>query len=161
MTHHCFLTLYIYIYIYIYIYNVRVCVCVCAGAYIHMCLYICFRICLYILKLADTLTYLSSNVSSTESNVSIHLAKAWTAIDRLSIIWKSDLSDKIKRDFFQAAVMSILLYGCTLMLTRRVEKKQDGNCTRMLRVKLNKSWKQHPRNNSCTAFYLPSLKPSK
>ena len=28
-------------------------------------------------------------------------AKAWTAIDRLLIIWKSDLSDKIKRDFFQ------------------------------------------------------------
>ena len=30
--------------------------------------------------------------------------------DMLSIIWKSDLSDKIKRDFFQAVAMAILLY---------------------------------------------------
>ena len=34
------------------------------------------------------------------------LAKAWTAIDRLSIIWKSNLPDKIKRNFFQASVVS-------------------------------------------------------
>ena len=34
-------------------------------------------------------------------------------ITRLSIIWKSDLTDKMKRSFFQAAVVSILLYGCT------------------------------------------------
>ena len=27
------------------------------------------------------------------------LAKAWAAIDRLPIIWKSDLSDKIKGNF--------------------------------------------------------------
>ena len=39
--------------------------------------------------------------------------KAWTAINRLSTIWKSDLTDKMKRSFFQAAVTSILLYGCT------------------------------------------------
>ena len=39
--------------------------------------------------------------------------KAWAAIDRLSIIWKSDLTDKMKRSFFQAAVISLLLYGCT------------------------------------------------
>ena len=31
------------------------------------------------------------------------------------IIWKSDLTDKIKRSFFQAAVVSILLYGCTIL----------------------------------------------
>ena len=33
--------------------------------------------------------------------------------NRLSVIWKSDLTDKMKRSFFQAAVVSILLYGCT------------------------------------------------
>ena len=47
------------------------------------------------LKLVDKFTYLGSSVSSTESDVNIRQAKAWTAIDRLSIIWKSDLSDKI------------------------------------------------------------------
>ena len=72
------------------------------------------------------------------------LTKAWTAIDRLSIIWKSDLTDKMKRSFFQAAVVSILLYGCTTWtLTKRLEKKLDGNYTRMLRAILNKSWRQH------------------
>ena len=47
--------------------------------------------------------------------------------------------------FFQAAVVSILLYGCTTWtLTKRLEKKLDGNYTRMLRAILNRSWQQHP-----------------
>ena len=63
---------------------------------------------------------------------------------RLSVIWESDLTDKIKRCFFQAAAVSILLYGCTSWtLTKRIEKKLDGDYTRMLRAILNKSWKQH------------------
>ena len=71
--------------------------------------------------------------------------KAWTTIGRLSIIWKSDLSDKIKHNFFQAAVVSILLNDCTTwMLTKCIEKKLDRYCTRMLPAILNKSWKQHP-----------------
>ena len=65
------------------------------------------------LKLVDNLTYLGSSVSSTETDIDKRLAKAWTAIDRLSVIWKSDLTDKMKRSFFQAVVVSILLYGCT------------------------------------------------
>ena len=51
----------------------------------------------------------------------------------------------MKRSFFQAAVASILLYGCTTWtLTKRLEKKLDGSYTRMLRAILNKSWRQHP-----------------
>ena len=51
----------------------------------------------------------------------------------------------MKRSFFQAAVVSILLYGCTTwMLTKRLEKKLDGNYTRKLRAILNESWQQHP-----------------
>ena len=61
------------------------------------------------------------------------------------ILSLSDLTDKMKRSFFQAAVASILLYGCTTWtLTKRLEKKLDGNYTRMLRAILNKSWRQHP-----------------
>ena len=97
------------------------------------------------LKLVDKFTYLGSSVSSTEKDIDTRLAKAWTAIDRLSIIWKSDLTDKMKRSFFQAAVVSILLYGCTTWtLTKRLERRLDGNYTRMLRAVLNKSWRQHP-----------------
>ena len=65
------------------------------------------------LKLVDRFTNQGSSVSSTKKDIDTHLTKAWTAIDKLSIIWKSDLTDKMKRSFFQAAVVSILLYGCT------------------------------------------------
>ena len=103
---------------------------------------------IYIQVLLDQVgefTYLGSSVSSTEKDIDTRLTKAWTAIDRLSIIWKSDLTDKIKRSFFQAAVVSILLYGCTTWtLTKRLERRLDGNYTRMLRAVLNKSWRQHP-----------------
>ena len=95
-------------------------------------------------KLVYKFTYLRSSVSSTEKDIDSRLTKAWTAIDRLSIIWKSDLTDKMTRSFFPAAVVSILLYGCTTWtLTKRLEKKLDGNYTRMLRAILNKSWRQH------------------
>ena len=97
------------------------------------------------LKLVDKFTYLGSSVASTEKDIDTWLTKAWTAINRLSIIWKSDLTDKMKRSLFQAAVASILLYGCTTRtLTKRLEKKLDGNYTRMLGAILNKSWQQQP-----------------
>ena len=45
------------------------------------------------LKLVDKFTYLGSSVSSTETDINTRQAKAWTTIDRLSIIWKSALTD--------------------------------------------------------------------
>ncbi len=91
----------------------------------------------------DEFTYLGSFVSSTEKDINMRLAKACTTIDRLSVRWKSDLTDKIKRSFLQPPVVSILLYGCTTWtLTIRMEKKLDGNYTRILQVILNKSWRQ-------------------
>ena len=110
------------------------------------------------LKLVDKSTYLGSSVSSTEKDIDTWLKKAWIAIDRLSIIWKSNLSDKMKRSFFQAAVISILLYGCTTWtLTKRLEKKLDGNYTRMLRAILNKSWQQHLTRHRLYG-HLPPIK---
>ena len=94
------------------------------------------------LKLVEKFACLRSSVSSIENDMNTQLVMAWSAIDMLSDIWKSDLFDKIKRNFPQAAVVSILLYGCTTWtLTKRIEKKLDGN-RRMLRVILNKSWKK-------------------
>ena len=55
------------------------------------------------LKLVNKFTYLGGSASSTEKDIDTWLTKAWTAIDKLSIMWKSDLTDKIKRSFFQAA----------------------------------------------------------
>ena len=92
------------------------------------------------LKLVDKFTYLGSSVSSTEKDINTRITKAWTAIDKLIVIWKSDLTNKMKRSYFQAAVVSILLYGCTTWtLTKRLEKKLDSNYTRMLWAILNNS----------------------
>ena len=66
------------------------------------------------LKLVKQFTYLGSIISSTESDVYIRLTNARNAIDSLSIIRKSDKSDKIKRDFFQVQAVSILQSGCTI-----------------------------------------------
>ena len=65
----------------------------------------------------------------------------------------------VKRSFFQAAVGSILLYGCTTWtLTKRLEKKLDGNYTRMLRAILNKSWRQHPTRHQLYGHLPPITK---
>ena len=65
----------------------------------------------------------------------------------------------MKRSFFQAAVTLILLYGCTTwMLTKRLEKKLDGNYTRMLRAILNKSWQQHPTRHQLYGHLHPITK---
>ena len=111
------------------------------------------------LKLVDKFPYLGSSVSSTEKDIDTRLTKAWTAIDKLSMIWKSDLTDKMKRSFFLAAVVLILLYGCTTWtLTKRLEKKLDGNYTRMLWPILNKSWQQHPTRHQLYGHLPPIMK---
>ena len=111
------------------------------------------------LKLVDKFTYLGSSVFSNEKDIDTRLTKAWSAIDRLSIIWISNLTDKMKRSFFQAAVVSILLYGCTTWtLTKRLEKKLDGNYTRMLRAILNRSWQQHPTRRQLYGHLPPITK---
>ena len=92
------------------------------------------------LKLVDMFTYLVSNVSSTENDINTRRAKALTAIDMLSVIWKSDHIDKMKSSCVQTAVVSILQYGCTTWtLTKRMEKKLDGNYARIKRAILNKA----------------------
>ena len=65
----------------------------------------------------------------------------------------------MKGSFFQAAVVSILLYGCTTWtLTKRLEMKLDGNYTRMLRAILNKSWWQHPKRHQLYGHLPPITK---
>ena len=47
----------------------------------------------------DQFTYPGSNISSTESDFSVCIEKAWTAVD-----YKEISSEKIIQDFFQAVV---------------------------------------------------------
>ena len=93
------------------------------------------------------------------TGINTRLGEAWTANDRVSVIWKSDLTDKMKRSFFQAAIVSILRYGCTSWtLIKRMEKKLDGNYTRMLRSIVNKFRRQHPAKQQLYGHLLPITK---
>ena len=59
----------------------------------------------------------------------------------------------------KAAVVSILLYGCTTWtLTKHMEKKLDGNYTRMLQAMLNKSWRQYPTKQQLYGHLPPITK---
>ncbi len=48
------------------------------------------------LKLVDHFTYLGSHILSPENDEYICIVNAWITIDRLTIIWISDPSEKIK-----------------------------------------------------------------
>ena len=112
-----------------------------------------------LLKLVNKFIYLGSSVSSTETDINTRLAKVWTAINRLLVMWRSDLTDEIKHSFFQAVVISILPYGCTTWtLTKHMEKKLVGNYTRILRAILNKSWRQQSTKQQLYGHLPPITK---
>ena len=57
-------------------------------------------------------------------------------MNKLSIILKSDLSDKIKQAIYQAVAVLVLLYWCTIWtLKKRMEKKS--------------AWEQHKKAANC------------
>ena len=94
-----------------------------------------------------------------KKNIDTRLTKAWTAFYKLSIIWKSDLIDKMKRRFFKQRSYRYCYMECTTWtLTKRQEKKIDGNYTRMLRAILNKSWRQHPTKQQLYGHLPPITK---
>ena len=98
-------------------------------------------------------------IGSILIDIDTRLTKAWTAIDRQAVIWRSDMTDKMKCSFFQAVVMSILLYGCTTStLTKRMEEKLDDNYTRILQAILNKSWRQHSTKHQLYGHLPPIMK---
>ena len=55
------------------------------------------------LKLVEKFTYRRRSFSSTVIDINTRQPKAWTTIDRLSVIWKSDLIDKMKLSFFPSS----------------------------------------------------------
>ena len=66
---------------------------------------------------------------------------------------------KQKTHFFRAVVVSILLYECTTWtLTKCMEKKLQGNYTRIISAILNKSWRQHPTKKQLYGHLQPITK---
>ena len=65
-------------------------------------------------QLQDQFTYIGSNIPSTERDMNICLAKARNVIVSLSVILKSDISDKIKRVFYPSgSCVHIYNHICT------------------------------------------------
>ena len=81
-------------------------------------------------KQVEDFKHLGSDIASTEHDVNIRLGKAWDALNEMDKIWKSNLPDNLKRNFFRAAVETVLSVSWTL--TTHLEKKIDGAYTRML-----------------------------
>ena len=94
-----------------------------------------------------------------ENDINTKLANAWTATNRLLVIWKSDVSNKIKCNFSKKRSYPYYcrdaLHACRLSVSR---KKLDGNSTVILRVILKKSWKQHPSKRQLYGHQPPISK---
>ena len=103
------------------------------------------------LKLVNKFTYLGSSVSSTEKDIDTRLTKARTAIDKLSVIWKSHLTEKMKRSFFKQRSCRYC-YMDALNVWRKSLTAITQECCEQF-------WTS-PRDNTlhstnCTATYLP------
>ena len=80
------------------------------------------------LKLEDKFTDQGSSVLSTEKDIDTRLTKAWTAINRQSIIWKSDLTDKVKRKFLPDSCLidtAVWMHYMDANKTAREEDRQQ------------------------------------
>ena len=67
----------------------------------------------------------------------------------------------IFKDIFGMATLAILyiyIYIYIWTLTKRLEKKLDGNYTRMFTAILNKSWRQHPTRHQLYSHLPPITK---
>ena len=99
------------------------------------------------LEEVDNFLYLGAWVDDTEKDIEVRIAKGWSALNRMEIIWKSKIQKELKIRFFRATVESVMMYGAeSWTLTKTLEKRLDGVYTRMLRTALDIPWKRHISN---------------
>ena len=100
------------------------------------------------LEVTDDFQYWGGWMESSEKDISVRRALDWKALHGNKRVWKSNLSDNIKRRLFVATVESVLLYGCeSWTMTSTMERSMDGCYTRMLRMALDTSWQEHLTNS--------------
>ena len=110
-----------------------------------------------LLEVVEDFNYLGAWIASTQSDIRIRRARAWSALHSMNKVWRSGMNENLKRRLFVTTVESVLLYGCEAWaLTVKDEKALDGVYTRMLRTALNVSWEDHVRNVDLYG-YLPRL----
>ncbi len=99
------------------------------------------------LERQEDFKYLGSWIDNTEKDIQVRKGQAWKALNKMSSIWESSMSRKVKTRFFIAAIESILLYGCeSWTVTPRIERSLNGTYTRMLRKVLGIKWTSHTSN---------------
>ena len=65
--------------------------------------------------------YLGAWIGSSSSDIKVQKAKAWSALNKMDVIWKSSMNRNLKIRFFGATVESVLLYGAeTSTLNRKL-----------------------------------------
>ena len=115
------------------------------------------------LKLMDKFTYQGCDVSSTDKDINTRLANPSTGIDKLSVIWKSDLSDETKRSFFSKQWSCQYFYMDAPHGRRPSVLRNSLTAIAQEYCKLywTKSGGSIPQNSNSMATYHPSGKPSK
>ena len=83
------------------------------------------------LKQVKDFNYLDSKIISSENDIQMRIGSAWSALNKLTPIWKSNLDVSIKRKFFRNTVESVLTYSLQAStLTRSLASKLNGAYTR-------------------------------
>ena len=73
----------------------------------------------------------------------MRIDSAWSALNKLTPIWKSNLDDSMKRELFRATVESVSIYSShAWTFNKSLEHKLNGAYTRMLHPALNVHWSQ-------------------
>ena len=96
------------------------------------------------LKRVDDFKYLGSMMASSANGLKSRTAQAWKAYWKLIKIWRGNLSLKLKLQIYNAAVISILLYGSeTWVINAKMETSLNTFHTKCLRYILNISLLDH------------------
>ena len=61
------------------------------------------------LKQVDNFKYLGSWIQSSEKDMNIRIGQAWSALNKMMKVWKSNLKNHLKIGFFRVTVESVLL----------------------------------------------------
>ena len=101
----------------------------------------------YDLEQVNNFNYPSSKIISSENDIQVRIGSALSALNKLTLTWKSNLDISIKGELFRATVESVLTYSSQAWtLTKLLENKLNGAYIRMLRAALNVHWSQTVAN---------------
>ena len=100
------------------------------------------------LQQVEDFKYLGAHLESSEKDMEIRIGQAWSAFWKLEKIWlNKHLPDKIKLNLFQAACISILLYGSeTWLITEKMKNRLNAYTNKCYRIMLGIRYEDHIKN---------------